>query len=288
MTLTDTHCHLDLEAFEPDRPAVLERAAQAGLAHILIPGLNLASSRAVVVLASSHPRLHAAIGVHPTEAGTWNELTADELRLLALSPSPDGRGARGEVCIVAIGEIGLDYYWDGTTKEIQKTILRVQLDLAAKLGLPVILHMREARDSAHEDCAADMLSLLQEWCAGLRSTHNPLAERPGVLHSFSGSLETAQAAMRLGFYLGVTGPVTFTNAHARQTIVAALPLERLLIETDAPFQAPHPWRGKRNEPAYVRLIADKIASLHTCSLEQVASLTSQNAAGLFGWDLLTT
>ena len=185
--------------------------------------------------------------------------------------------------VVAIGEIGLDYYWDSAPHDLQKNVLREQLDLAAELGLPVILHMREARDAPHGNCAADLLQILEEWVAGLRSGKSPLAERPGVLHSFSGSLETARAAMQLGFYIGVTGPVTFENARSRQEIVAALPLERLLIETDAPFQAPHPYRGKRNEPAYVRLIADKIALLHSCSLEEVAAVTSENAGRLFAW-----
>ena len=127
------------------------------------------------------------------------------------------------------------------------------------------------------------MQILEEWCSGLRSGKNPLAERPGVLHSFSGTLETARAALSLGFCIGVTGPVTFENAARRQEIVAALPLDQILIETDAPFLTPHPNRGKRNEPAYVRLIADKIALLHSCSLERIAAVTSANARRLFHW-----
>ncbi len=143
--------------------------------------------------------------------------------------------------------------------------------------------MREAGDAPQGDCAGDLLKILEEWCSGLRSAQNPLAERPGVLHSFSGNLETAHAAINLGFCIGVTGPVTFNNAIRRQEIVAALPLDRILIETDAPFLAPHPHRGKRNEPAYVRLIADKIALLHACSFERIAAVTSENARRLFLW-----
>jgi TatD DNase family protein len=277
--LTDTHCHLDLEKFDLDRQAVLERALRADVTRILIPGLSLPSSRVAVKLAESHPMLSAAIGVHPTEAATWNELTNNELKALASGPS----GTYDASKVVAIGEIGLDYYWNSAPYAIQKNILHLQLDLAAELGLPVILHMHEAKDAPHEECAGDLLQILEAWISGLRSGENPLAERPGVLHSFSGSLETARRALGLGFSIGVTGPVTFENAHARQAIIAALPLDHILMETDAPFQAPHPYRGKRNEPAYVRLIADKIALLHSCSLAEVAQITSENAARLFAW-----
>jgi TatD DNase family protein len=285
--LTDTHCHLDLEKFDLDREAALERAAREGVTRILIPGISLPSSRGVVKLAESHSMLYAAVGVHPTEAAAWNESTRDELLALFHSPTGtsahQGRGAGGEGKIVAIGEIGLDYYWDAAAHGLQKEVLRAQLGLAAETGLPVLLHMREARDASGEQCAGELLQILEEWCAGLRAGKNPLAERPGVLHSFSGSLETARTALRLGFYIGVTGPVTFENARARQAIIAALPLECILIETDAPFLAPHPFRGKRNEPAYVRLIADKIALLHACASEEVATITSANAGKLFAW-----
>ena len=318
MNLTDTHCHLDLENFDPDRPAVLERAALAGLTHILIPGLNLPSSRSAVKLAGSHPMLSAAIGVHPTEAATWTESSIKELTALSSvssgssgpSGSFDSFGSSGASCssfpsgtsgpsytsdtsstsstsnsskVVAIGEIGLDYYWNAATLEIQKKLLQRQLDLATHLGLPVILHMREARDTQSGQCAIDLLDILEVWITGLRRTKSPLAERPGVLHSFSGSLETARRAIRLGFYIGVTGPVTFRSAQSRQAILATLPLERLLLETDAPFQAPHPCRGKRNEPSYITLIADKIALLHSRTVAEIAAATSANATRLFAW-----
>ena len=292
MNLTDTHCHLDLENFDLDRAAVLERAAQAGVVHILIPGLSLPSSRSSVKLAESHPMLSAAIGIHPTEAATWNESSSNELMTLAAGafggfdtleiPDPSNTSGSSRR-VVAIGEIGLDYYWDSESATLQKNILRIQLDLAAHVGLPVILHMREAKDTLHEQCAGDLLQILEIWIAGLRLGKNCLVERPGVLHSFSGSLETARRALRLGFYIGVTGPVTFRNAHTRQEIVASLPLDHILIETDAPFQAPRPYRGKRNEPSYVRLIADKIALLHSLTIEEVAAVTSENAGRLFAW-----
>ena len=295
--LTDTHCHLDLENFDRDRAAVLDGAALAGVAHILIPGLSLPSSRSAVKLAESYPSLSAAVGVHPTEAATWNESSIDELTALASGSSGifDSSGpsapldtsgpsySSGASKIVAIGEIGLDYYWNSASQDIQKHILREQLNLAVRVGLPVILHMREARDALHDQCAGDLLLILETWIAELCLGKNPLAERPGVLHSFSGSLETARRALRLGFYIGVTGPVTFKNAHAREEIVAALPLDRILLETDAPFQAPTPYRGKRNEPSYVRLIADKIGLLHSRTVEEVAAATSENAGKLFAW-----
>jgi TatD DNase family protein len=272
--LTDTHCHLDLNQFDSDREAVIERAVQAGVKRILIPGISVTSSRAVVKLAESHPMLYAAVGVHPSEAGTWNASTKNELREFVVGSVDSSK-------IVSIGEIGLDYYWDSSPHELQKKVLEEQLDLASELHLPVILHCREKGDAPDGDCARDLLKTLEEWVAGLRSKKSPLVERPGVLHSFSGSVETARRAIGLNFFIGVTGPVTYHKE--RQEVIANLPLEHLLIETDAPFLAPHPNRGKRNEPAYVRLIADKIASLHSCDITKVATVTSENAQRLFGW-----
>ena len=274
MTLTDTHCHLDFEKFDSDRGAVLERAIQAGVERILIPGVTLNSSLSAVKLAESHPVLYAAIGVHPTEVDTFHASTLASLHKLASGTSK----------IVAIGEIGLDYYWDSTPHDQQQKVLKEQLALAAELQLPVVIHFREKGDASAGECASDLLVILEEWGTVLKREKSPLAERPGVLHSFSGTLEMAQAAMSLGFYLGVTGPVTFKNGQRRQELVAALPLDRILIETDAPFLTPHPHRGKRNEPAYVHLIADKIGFMHSTTSEQVATATSENARRLFTWD----
>jgi len=270
LSLTDTHCHLDFNKFDPDRSAVLERAARAGVERILIPGLTLTSSRAAVKLAESHPMLFAAVGIHPTETSNVERSTLEQLRNLAQHPK-----------VGAIGEIGLDYYWDAAPHDLQQRALQAQLDLAAELGLPVVIHLREKGDAPDGPCASDLLNILEKWGTGLRSRGEALAERPGVLHSFSGSLETARRAIGLGFYIGVTGPVTYRKD--RQELIAALPLERLLIETDSPFLAPAPHRGKRNEPAFVALIADKIAALHQCTIEQVAIATSANANSLFGW-----
>lgn len=272
MNLTDTHCHLDLGKFDADRRDVINRALAAGLTRILVPGITLKSSRAIVKLAESHPNLFAAVGVHPNDATTWDPQTIPALRELAVS-----------LKVVAIGEIGLDYYWQKSPRDHQQKVLQEQLNLAAELQLPVVLHVREKDDALDGDCARDMLNLLEEWTAKLRVDRNPLAERPGVLHSFSGARSTAEKVMALNFYLGVTGPVTFPNAQVRQEIIASLPLERLLIETDAPYLAPQARRGQRNEPAFVRFTAEKVAALHSIALDQVAETTTANAARLFAW-----
>jgi TatD DNase family protein len=273
MTLTDTHCHLDFYKFDSDRQTVLERAIQAGVGRILIPGLSLTSSLSAVKLAHSHSILYAAIGVHPTEASGFEPSILNDLRNLAQHPK-----------VKAIGEIGLDYYWAASPRDQQKKALIDQLALAAELQLPVVIHIREEGDNSTGDCASDLINILEKWNSGLKRDSSPLAERPGVLHSFSGTLETAQEAMRLGFFVGVSGPVTYKNGQSRQELVAALPLDHLLIETDAPFQTPHPHRGKRNEPAYVRLIADKIAFVRSNTTELVVLETTKNAQRLFAWE----
>jgi TatD DNase family protein len=284
--LTDTHCHLDYHKFDADRADVLLRAQQAGVTRIVIPGTSWTSSLSAVKLAESHPMLFAAVGVHPTDVDTYQVDTLASLRKLVLESS--GLPPRQEPApalqkkIVAIGEIGLDYYWEAAPHDLQQRVLREQLDLAAELTLPVILHFREKGDAADGPCAADLMKMLEEWTDRLRRGKSPLAERPGVLHSFAGSRATASRAIGLNFFLGVTGPVTYRQE--RQELVARLPLERLLIETDAPYLAPAPHRGKRNEPAFVALIADKISKLHNCNTEETAAATANNAARLFAWD----
>ena len=272
MSINDTHCHLDLEKFDADRHAVIERALAAGVTRMLIPGVSLKSSRAVVKLAGSHPNLFAAVGVHPEDALTWDAQTIPALRELA-----------SDMKVVAIGEIGLDYYWDAAPHEYQQMVLKAQLECAAELQLPVIIHLREKDDAPQGECARDLLELLDEWVGRLREEKSPLAERPGVLHSFSGSAQTAQHANALKFYIGATGPITFKNAEERRKVVAAVPLERLLIETDAPYLAPAPKRGERNEPAFIVYTAEKIASLHSMTPDQAAQITTAHAARLFAW-----
>jgi TatD DNase family protein len=272
LLLTDTHCHLDLHQFDEDRAAVIERAEKAGLVRILIPAISVTSSLSTIKLAESHPMLFAAIGVQPNESLTWDNASIAALRELAANPK-----------VVAIGEIGLDYYWEAAPHDHQQRVFRAQLDLAAELELPVVIHLREKDDAAEGPCFEDAMSILEEWVAGLGADKEALRTNPGVLHSFSGSLATAQRAIGLNFCIGVTGPVTFKNAPRKQEMFSKIPLEHLLIETDAPYLAPHPYRGKRNEPAFVSEIADKIAQLQSRSREEVAAITTSNAARLFSW-----
>jgi TatD DNase family protein len=260
MVLVDTHCHLDFTAFEHDRLDVLQRAQRAGLYRIINPGIDIDNCRTILRLCETHSELYAAVGVHPNSALTWNQQTLDQLRQMAQHPR-----------VVAIGEIGLDFYHDLAPKDTQLSIFRQQLDLAGELGLPVIVHSRQAE--------LDVVNILVDWAAQRNARYSP----SGVLHSYGGDETTAQRAISAGFLVGITGPVTFRNAAPLQKLVANLPLASLLVETDSPFLAPHPHRGERNEPAYTRLIAEKVAALKNVSFEQVFSITTANAERLFQW-----
>ena len=254
--LVDTHCHLDFERFGSDREAVVQRAAEAGVMRIVVPAIDPGNWRPVIELAERYEGVYAAVGVHPNATAAWQDSWLGSLRDLAAHEK-----------VVAIGEIGLDYYWDKSPKNVQHHALAAQLSLAAELDLPVIVHNR--------DSDVDVVRLLGE---------SPLAGRmePGVLHSFSADWLTAEAALDMGFYLGFTGPVTFKKAEALRRLAVRVPLERLLVETDAPFLTPHPYRGKRNEPAYVRFVAERLAALHSMPLAALAALTTANAERLFG------
>ena len=254
-SIVDTHCHLDFERFDADREAVVARAAAAGVTRIVAPALDLQNGAAVLALAERYAGVYAAVGVHPNSAAGWQDSWIGALREMAQAKK-----------VVAVGEIGLDYYWDKTPKPVQRRALEQQLELAAALELPVIIHNREA--------SADVIALLRE---------SPLAfrENAGVLHSFSASWQTAVAALDMGFYLGFTGPVTFKKAAGLRQIAARTPLDRLLVETDAPFLAPHPYRGKRNEPAYVRFVVERIAAERGMDMAVLAQHTTSNAQRLF-------
>ncbi len=262
--LTDTHCHLNLPIFQEDLEDVLAKAWETGLERILIPGVDIETSQAAVALASKHPGLYASVGVHPGDATSWKEDTLIILRDLAQHPK-----------VVAIGEIGLDYYRDRSPRPLQREVFRTQLDLAGELGLPVVVHNRESMD--------DLWTALSDWQAQLQRNGSTLSAQPGVLHSFDGSPADAQRAASAGFYIGISGPVTYKNAVDRQNTAAGLAMEHILIETDAPYLTPHPHRGKRNEPAYVALVAQKVSELHETSQESVAQATWDNAARLFHW-----
>jgi TatD DNase family protein len=262
--LTDTHCHLDFDRFDEDRERVIARAEKQGLTHILVPGIDLSSSRAAVALAEKHEMVYAAVGVHPNSGTSWTADTRKQLASLAGHPK-----------VVAIGEIGLDYYRDWTPQALQRKIFREQLGLAAESGLPVIIHNREAFE--------DVVPLLVAWQEDLAEEGAELAQKPGVLHSYSGSIMQAEPVLNSGYYLGFTGPVTFKNAVETQEAAQKMPLEKMLIETDSPYLTPHPFRGKRNEPSYVYYVAEKIATLRGLSPAEVGEITSRNAKLLFDW-----
>ena len=263
--LADTHCHLYFELFRDDLSEVLERARDSGITHIMIPGIDIETSKQAVQLTEDHFGGYAAVGVHPNDvAAGWSNNTIQELKELAQHP---------KVC--AIGEIGLDYYRDRSPRDLQLKVFASQLELAADLELPVIIHNRESMQ--------DLLPILSDWQTQLERSGSPLAHRPGVLHSFEGTLDAAYNVIQRHFLIGVSGPITFKNAKDRQLIISQLPLESLVLETDAPFLTPHPFRGRRNEPARILNIAEKLAKLKSLSVEQVAQETSRNAEYLFQW-----
>lgn len=286
--LTDTHCHLDFNKFDEDRDAVIQRAMEIGVTRILIPALDFESSLSAVKLAESQSNLFAAVGFHPTDVDKMESDSITNLRNLILPP-PESLSQRetgwGEGKIVAIGEIGLDYYWvkEPDKRVLQHQALKQQLKLAAEVNKPVVIHMREENDAWFGQASIDLLEILSDWHQELLQQNHALAKKPGVLHSYNGNLETAQKAIDLNFYVGVTGPVTYKNAEEKRNIIKQIPITRLLIETDAPFLTPVPYRGQRNEPAFVKAIADKIAEVHMTTLEQVAEVTTKNANHLFGW-----
>jgi TatD DNase family protein len=261
MRLIDTHCHLDFDTFEDVREDLLREAADAGVMRLIDPGTDVPRSRAAVMLAETYPAVWAAVGIHPNRSADFAGTLPEDLRQLAEHPR-----------VVAIGEIGLDYYRDSSPKDVQRRAFEAQLDLATERGLPVIIHNREAD--------ADVLDILTAWVTALPDS---LKERPGVLHSFSASLAVAERALELGFYLGFTGPITYKTADDLRHIAARIPADRILVETDAPFLTPHPHRGKfPNHPAYVRFTAERIAALRNLSDDEFADQTTANAERLFG------
>ena len=267
-SFTDTHCHLDLHQFDPDRDAVIERAAAAGVTRIINPGIDLDSCRQVLALADRHPGVYAAVGVHPTHCADFDDATLKTLREFAQHPK-----------VVAIGEIGLDYYWKKVAHDHQKRALRAQLDLAAEFGLPVILHARNAENS-DPACTTDLLWQIEQWWPAIRKQRGE-AGIFGVWHAFSGDAQEAQRGYAAGLVLGLGGPVTFQNARGLHALVGQLRLDRLVLETDAPYLAPHPHRGQRNEPAYVPLIAQRLAELLGTTPASVAAQTTATAEACF-------
>ena len=248
----DTHAHYDDRAFDADRAALLEAVHAAGVALIVDPGCDRASSRAALALAERYPFVYAAVGIHPEELEDSTPEALAEIAELAEHPR-----------CVAVGEIGLDYYWDAEHREEQKLLFRQQIALALELGRPVIVHDREA----HGDC----LDIVRDY-----------PELRGVFHCFSGSAEMAKELLKRGWYLGFDGPVTYKNARKTLEVLDICPLERILIETDSPYLSPVPNRGKRNDSRNLRYIAAAIAERKGVELEELAALSLENGRRLFG------
>ena len=255
MELIDSHAHLDDEKFADDCAAVVERALAAGVVKIITMGDSLESSARSVALTGEFDPVYAAVGIHPEEAQPMTAATDDRLAAWAAQEK-----------VVAIGEIGLDYYWekDEEKRALQRAIFVRQLDLARQLRLPVCIHDREAH--------GDMMKILKTEGRGLR----------GVLHCYSGSWEMAAELLKGDWYFGIDGPLTYKNAAKLPEIVQRLPAERILVETDSPYLSPMPFRGKRNEPAHVLYVAKKAAELRGESLEAFARATRENTRDLYG------
>jgi TatD DNase family protein len=251
MELVDTHAHLDDAAFAPDLDAIVARAVAAGVSTMVSVGIDVASSRRVVALAERLPQVTGAVGIHPHDAGSVAPETVHELAEWIGHPR-----------VVALGETGLDHYRDDAPRPAQAALFRAHLALAQETGLPVVIHCREAYP--------DVLAMLDAF-AGVVA----------VFHAFSGSVEMARACVSRGHYLSFAGPLTFTNARRLVDVARDAPLDRILIETDAPFLSPHPHRGRRNEPAHVRLVAQRLAEVRGASLEAIAEATTANARRVF-------
>ncbi|WP_201716448.1 TatD family hydrolase [Rossellomorea arthrocnemi] len=251
--LFDTHVHLNAEQFDEDLEEVLSRAREAGVEKMVVVGFDRPTINRAMELIEQYEYLYAAIGWHPVDAIDMKEEDLAWIEELSKHPK-----------VVAIGEMGLDYHWDKSPKDVQKEVFRKQIRLARKVKLPIVIHNRDATQ--------DIVDILKEEGAD---------EVGGIMHCFSGSPEIAQECVEMNFYISLGGPVTFKNAKKPKEVAIEIPLEKLLIETDCPYLAPHPYRGKRNEPAYVKLVAEQIAELKEMPLEEVEKITTENAKKLF-------
>ncbi|MFF2459975.1 MULTISPECIES: TatD family hydrolase [Peribacillus] len=252
--LFDTHVHVNAEQFNEDLEDVIDRAKEAGVNNMVVVGFDRPTIIRAMELIEAYDFMYAAVGWHPVDA---IDMTEEDLQWIEeLSNHPK---------VVAIGEMGLDYHWDKSPKDVQMEVFRKQIRLAKKVGLPIIIHNREA--------TADIVNILKE---------EEASRVGGIMHCFSGSAETALECINMNFYISLGGPVTFKNAKKPKEVAASVPLDRLLIETDCPYLAPHPYRGKRNEPSYVKLVAEQIAEIKQLTLEEVSQATTENAKKLFG------
>jgi TatD DNase family protein len=253
--LIDSHAHLNCSQFAQDRDEVIDRALANGISHIITVGCDLASSQQNVEIAGGHPTIYAAVGIHPHDAG---QATIEGLQQLKALIEETGK-------IVAVGEIGLDFYRDLSPRDVQREAFRQQIRLAREVGLPIIVHDRDAHK--------ETLQILREERAG---------ETGGVVHCFSGDLAMAKACIKLGFYISFSGTITYPKNQALREVLLGIPVDHILVETDSPYLAPQPFRGKRNEPSLVRYAAEKIAEIKGLTVEDVSRVTNLNAFTLFG------
>lgn len=249
--MIDSHAHLNDPRFASDVAEVVQRAQANGVKGIINVGYDLESSRQAVQLAEEFPSLYAVIGVHPHDAKTWTDEIEEELRKLSAHRK-----------VVAIGETGLDYHYDNSPRDVQQEVFRKQLALAQELGLPAVIHSREA--------AQDTLEIIKEF-----------PDVRCVLHCYSGSWEMAQEYLKLGHFFSVGGPITFKNAHKLRGVISQIPLSSMFLETDCPYLTPVPHRGKRNEPAYLGLISEQLAELHGMTAVEVSQITEDNTRRFF-------
>jgi TatD DNase family protein len=251
--LTDTHTHLNDDQFNEDREEVIARAVEAGVSRIINIGFNRETIRTSLELSEKYDFIYSVIGWHPQDAGDFRDEDLEWIESLLEHPK-----------VVGIGEMGLDYYWDKAPRDVQAEVFRKQIRLAKKTGYPIVIHDREAHQ--------DIVDILRQEKA---------AEVGGVMHCFSGSWEMAKECLDMNFYISFGGPVTFKNAKKPKEVALQVPMDRILVETDAPYLTPHPYRGKRNETSYVKLVAETIAELKNLTFDEVAITTSKNADRLF-------
>lgn len=251
--LFDTHVHLNARQFADDRDQVIERAKEAGVSKMVVVGFDEETIPLAIEIAETYDHIYAAVGWHPVSAIYYEDKHLDWIKSLTEHPK-----------VVALGEMGLDYHWDTSPKDIQEDVFRKQIRLAKEIDMPIIIHNRKATN--------DVIRILQEEKA---------SEVGGVMHCYSATVAEVEACLNMNFYISLAGPVTFKNAIEPKEVEEIVPLDRLLIETDAPYLAPHPYRGKRNEPAYVKLVAEEIASLRNMTYEEVCEITMKNACDIY-------
>ncbi|MDI3090054.1 TatD family hydrolase [Priestia megaterium] len=252
--LFDTHVHLNAEQYEDDLQEVINRALEKGVQNMVVVGFDEPTIKKAIQIAETYDFIYASVGWHPVDAVDMTDEHLAWIEELAQHPK-----------VVALGEMGLDYHWDKSSKEVQKDVFRRQIRLARKVNLPIIIHNRDATE--------DVVTILKE---------EHVEEVGGIMHCFTGSIEVAKQCMDMNMYISFGGPVTFKNAKKPKEVATELPLDKLLIETDCPYLTPHPFRGKRNEPGYVSYVAEQIAELKGITYEELAAITTANAKKLFG------